>query len=62
MTVLQQRYREVSDRIGKLVLQAGRKPHSVSLIAVSKTFPSDGIREVYAAGQRDFGENSGVVR
>lgn len=57
MTVLQQRYREVSERIGKLVLQAGRKPHSVSLIAVSKTFPSDGIREVYAAGQRDFGEN-----
>ena len=47
----------MSDRIGKLVLQAGRKPHSVSLIAVSKTFPSDGIREVYAAGQRDFGEN-----
>lgn len=57
MTVLQERYREVSDRIGKLVLQAGREPHSVSLIAVSKTFPSDGIREVYAAGQRDFGEN-----
>ncbi|HEZ7825172.1 TPA: YggS family pyridoxal phosphate-dependent enzyme, partial [Neisseria meningitidis] len=24
MTVLQERYREVSDRIGKLVLQAGR--------------------------------------
>lgn len=53
MTVLQERYCEVSDRIGKLVLQAGREPHSVSLIAVSKTFPSDGIREVYAAGQRD---------
>lgn len=57
MTVLQERYREVSDRIGKLVLQVGRDPHSVSLIAVGKTFPSDGIREVYAAGQRDFGEN-----
>ncbi|EMS5458762.1 YggS family pyridoxal phosphate-dependent enzyme, partial [Neisseria gonorrhoeae] len=40
MTVLQERYREVSDRIGKLVLQAGREPHSVGLIAVSKTFPS----------------------
>ncbi|EPI6259818.1 YggS family pyridoxal phosphate-dependent enzyme, partial [Neisseria gonorrhoeae] len=26
MTVLQERYREVSDRIGKLVLQAGREP------------------------------------
>ena len=27
------------------------------LIAVSKTKPSELIREAYAAGQRDFGEN-----
>ena len=36
---------------------AGRDPSSVRLIAVSKTFPIDLIREAYAAGQRDFGEN-----
>jgi PLP dependent protein len=24
---------------------------------VSKTFPIDAVREAYAAGQRDFGEN-----
>lgn len=29
----------------------------VSLVAVSKTKPVDMIREAYAAGQRDFGEN-----
>src|SRR4030088_3100932 len=36
---------------------AGRDPSSVQLIAVSKTFPIDAVREAYAAGQRDFGEN-----
>lgn len=36
---------------------AGRDPATVSLLAVSKTFPAEAIREVYAAGQRTFGEN-----
>ena len=36
---------------------AGRDPSSVRLVAVSKTFPIQAVREAYAAGQRDFGEN-----
>ena len=36
---------------------AGRDPSSVRLIAVSKTFPIDAVREAYLAGQQDFGEN-----
>ncbi len=32
-------------------------PPNVTLIAVSKTQSPDAIREAYAAGQRDFGEN-----
>ena len=36
---------------------AGRDPSSVRLIAVSKTFPIESVREAYAAGQREFGEN-----
>ena len=32
-------------------------PASTILIAVSKTHPSERIREAYEAGQRDFGEN-----
>jgi pyridoxal phosphate enzyme (YggS family) len=32
-------------------------PAGVTLVAVSKTQPPDAIREAYAAGQRDFGEN-----
>lgn len=36
---------------------AGRDPASVTLIAVSKTRPVEDLREAFAAGQRDFGEN-----
>jgi PLP dependent protein len=32
-------------------------PAGVTLVAVSKTQPVEAIREAYAAGQRDFGEN-----
>jgi PLP dependent protein len=32
-------------------------PPGVTLVAVSKTQPAAAIREAYAAGQRDFGEN-----
>jgi PLP dependent protein len=35
----------------------GRKPGSVQLIAVSKTFPAEAILPVLEAGQRLFGEN-----
>jgi pyridoxal phosphate enzyme (YggS family) len=36
---------------------AKRDPSSIRLVAVSKTFPVQAVREAYAAGQRDFGEN-----
>jgi pyridoxal phosphate enzyme (YggS family) len=36
---------------------AGRDPAEVTLLAVSKTFPSGVIREAYGAGLRSFGEN-----
>jgi pyridoxal phosphate enzyme (YggS family) len=35
----------------------GALPPGVTLVAVSKTQPPEAIREAYAAGQRDFGEN-----
>jgi len=36
---------------------AGRPAHSVTLVAVTKTFGPDAIEPVIAAGQRAFGEN-----
>jgi pyridoxal phosphate enzyme (YggS family) len=47
----------VRGRIAAAARSAGRDPSSVRLVAVSKTFPTRLIREAYAAGQRDFGEN-----
>ena len=51
------RLSEVRARIDAAARGAGRDPSSVRLVAVSKTFPIDAIREAYSAGQRDFGEN-----
>ena len=47
----------IRGRIDAAARTAGRDPSSVRLVAVSKTFPIEAIREAYAAGQRDFGEN-----
>lgn len=44
-------------RIADALAAAGRPPDSVRLLAVSKTFPTEAIREVHALGQRAFGEN-----
>jgi pyridoxal phosphate enzyme (YggS family) len=49
--------RRVRAEIDSAARSAGRDPSSVRLVAVSKTFPIDAVREAYAAGQRDFGEN-----
>jgi hypothetical protein len=55
--VIADRLAEVRERIAAAARSAGRDPSSVRLIAVSKTFPLNLIRDAYAAGQRDFGEN-----
>ena len=52
-----ERLNEVRARIAAAAARADRSPSDVRLIAVSKTFPLDAVREAYDAGQRDFGEN-----
>jgi pyridoxal phosphate enzyme (YggS family) len=47
----------IRGRIAAAARSAGRDPSSIRLVAVSKTFPIEAIREAYAAGQREFGEN-----
>ncbi|MEK6349884.1 MAG: YggS family pyridoxal phosphate-dependent enzyme [Burkholderia sp.] len=47
----------VHRRIDDAARSAGRTPGDVALLAVSKTFPADAVREAHAAGQRAFGEN-----
>ncbi|QQC62506.1 YggS family pyridoxal phosphate-dependent enzyme [Paraburkholderia ginsengisoli] len=47
----------VRQRIAAAAQAAGRDARSVTLLAVSKTFPADDVRAAHAAGQRAFGEN-----
>jgi pyridoxal phosphate enzyme (YggS family) len=54
---VQNRLSRVRGRIDAAARSAGRDPSGVRLVAVSKTFPIEAVREAYAAGQRDFGEN-----
>lgn len=45
------------ERIEAAARKVGRDPSGITLMAVSKTFPPDRVREAYAAGLRVFGEN-----
>ena len=47
----------VKSRIAEAALANGRDPREILLVAVSKAQSVRAIREAYAAGQRDFGEN-----
>jgi PLP dependent protein len=47
----------VLDRIAAAARAAGRPPHSVALVAVSKTHPAASVRAALAAGHHLFGEN-----
>ncbi len=47
----------IREQIATAAQRAGRSENDVLLMAVSKTFPADAIREAYAAGARIFGES-----
>jgi PLP dependent protein len=47
----------VMAQIADAAKAAGRSPQDIQLLAVSKTWPVEFVREAAAAGQRAFGEN-----
>ena len=55
--VLRDNLQTVQARIAAACAASGRSADSVQLLAVSKTFTADDVRQVAACGQRDFGEN-----
>ncbi|MBC7394256.1 MAG: YggS family pyridoxal phosphate-dependent enzyme [Variovorax sp.] len=57
MTMIRDNLQQVTSRIVTACTAAGRDPASVRLLAVSKTFPAEAVRDAYGAGQRAFGEN-----
>ncbi|HSV52057.1 MAG TPA: YggS family pyridoxal phosphate-dependent enzyme, partial [Burkholderiaceae bacterium] len=57
MTTIADNLQRVRARIATACSDAGREPTAVALLAVSKTFGADAVREAAAQGQRAFGEN-----
>ncbi len=47
----------IQERVARAARRAGRDPHSVSLMAVTKTISAHRIREAYDSGIRLFGES-----
>ena len=57
MSTIADNISQVAARIRSAEQAAQRAANSVQLLAVSKTKPAAAVREAYAAGVRDFGEN-----
>jgi pyridoxal phosphate enzyme (YggS family) len=55
--ILRDKLHAVQARIAAACAASGRAADSVQLLAVSKTFSADDVRQVAACGQHDFGEN-----
>lgn len=57
MTTIAANLQQVRERMDAACARAGRDPAEVRLLAVSKTWPAEAVREALAAGQHAFGEN-----
>ena len=57
MTTIRDNLQRVRERIASACAGAQRPVEEVTLLAVSKTFGPDAVREAFAAGQLAFGEN-----
>jgi pyridoxal phosphate enzyme (YggS family) len=57
MDTIRDRIEAVRERIRSAALRCGRNPDSIRLVAVSKTFPVETVREAVDAGATILGEN-----
>ena len=57
MSTIAENIAKVGERIRAAAQASGRDLDHIGLLAVSKTKPAAAVREAYAAGIRDFGEN-----
>jgi len=55
--MLRENLARVEERIEKAALRAGRSRSEITLVAVTKKFPAQTVREAYDLGLRVFGEN-----
>jgi pyridoxal phosphate enzyme (YggS family) len=56
-TLIASNLAEIRERIARSAARVGRAVEDITLVAVSKTFPSEAIRSAYELGLRHFGEN-----
>jgi pyridoxal phosphate enzyme (YggS family) len=56
-SVFRERLEKVEERIQQAARRAGRDRSEITLVAVTKKFPAEAIREAYDLGLRVFGEN-----
>lgn len=57
MNTIASRLQQVLTQIENAAATSSRKSREINLLAVSKTKPASMVKEVYAQGQRKFGEN-----
>ena len=57
MTTIASNLQAVREAIAASAVSIGRNADEIALLAVSKTFPVEAIREAFAAGQRRFAES-----
>lgn len=57
MTAILSNLQATREAVAKATIEAHRAVTDVHLLAVSKTFPAEAVREAYQGGQRAFGEN-----
>ncbi len=55
--MMRERLEQVEERIAKAAARAGRARSEITLVAVTKKFPAETMREAYELGLRVFGEN-----
>jgi PLP dependent protein len=54
---VRERIRQVRERVARAAARAGRDPASVVLVGAAKTVGAERVRDAFAAGLHDFGEN-----
>lgn len=56
-SIIAEHVARIRERIERAASRASRRPDEVTLVAVSKTIPAEGIQDAFSAGVRHFGES-----
>lgn len=57
MTTISSALQAVAERIALAATASARDPRTIALLAVSKTWPAEAVRDAFQAGQTRFGES-----